>query len=199
MEKCSYYNKKNIMPIEKLKWYIDLGFTNFCCGNPEQAKIIKDYNSNLTVIGSIVLHVTRQDLCQNEDYKRYFDKFVLDFCYGRNIQKIKELPTTKKYMILANSYCSNRCDGDHHWNIKDEFEQIYCPGKLFETNNFGDSVLIRPMDLFYFDPYIDTFKIQDRAWATWELVRDIILYTTDYSIYPGITYSEDLYNNNIIL
>lgn len=186
--------KDKIMPLETLKWYIDLGFTAFCCGNPEQAKLIKEYNQNLTVIGSIVLHVERKDLCQNEYYKKYFDKFVLDFGYGKNLQAIKELPTTKKYMILCNAYCNVNCDGDHHWNIKDEFQQIKCPGRLWETGDFSQSTLIRPMDLKYFDPYIDTYKIQDRSWPTWEIIRDIILYTTDYSIYPGIDYSEFLYD-----
>lgn len=188
-------NKKNIMPVEKLKWYINLGFSAFCCGNPEQAKIIKEYDPNLTVIGSIVLHVKRNDLCHNEYYRKYFDKFVLDFSFGKEIEEIKKLPTTKKYMILCNSYCNTRCDGDHHWNIKDEYEQILCPGRLWETNNFKESVLIRPMDLKYFDPYIEVYKLQDRSWPTDQIVRDIILYTTDYSIYPGIDYSEFLYNN----
>ena len=187
-------NKKDIMPIEMLKWYISLGFTHFCCGNPMQAKMIKEYDPQLTVIGSIVLHVTREELCNNEYYKQYFDEFVLDFSYGRKLQKIKELPRNKKYLILCNAYCHTNCDGDHHWQVKDEFEEIVCPGRLWETRDFSQSVLIRPMDLKYFDPWISTYKIQDRSWTTWEIVSDLILYQTDYSIYPGIEYDQFLYD-----
>ena len=191
--------KDKIMPLETLKWYLDLGFTCFCCGNPEQAKLIKEYDNNLTVIGSIVLHLTRKDLeadYNNKYYEKYFDKFVLDFSYGRHIEKIKILPETKKYMILVNSYCNNRCRGDQHWNIKTEYDPFVCPGKIFETHDFAECVLIRPMDLKYFDPYIDVYKIQDRSWPTADIIRDIILYTTDYTLYPGIEYSETIYDTD---
>ena len=205
MQKIRYYfngkmqlllqKKDKLMPLETLKWYIDIGFTAFCCGNVEQAKMIKNYDPSLTVIGSIVLHVTNQDILENKDYQNFFDVFVLDFSYGRSLTKIKNMPDTKKYMILANSTCHVNCDGDHHWNVTKEFAKIHCPGRYpREHQNFNDTVLIRPMDLHFFEPYIDTFKMQDRSWPTWSIINDLIMYETDYTTYPGIQYDEGMYD-----
>lgn len=189
--------KDTLMPLETLKWYINLGFTHFCCGNVAQAKMIKELNPDLTVIGSITLHINKNDIQTNEYYRNYFDYFVLDFSYGRDLEAIKKMPSSKKYMILVNAVCHANCDGDHHWNIKSNKTPVICPGKYgVDHFNFDDTVLIRPMDLKYFEPYIDVFKIQDRSWETWEIVRDIILYTTDYSIYPGIEYTEMIYDTH---
>lgn len=192
-------NKTAILPIEKLKWYIDLGFTSFCCGNPAQAEIIKKYNDKLTIIGSIVLHIEQEDLTRQLNAKKYeyFDYFVLDFSYGRDITKIKFMPENKKYLILVNAICHSHCDGDHHWNVKSSDEHIACPGKYgVEHKNFSQTVWIRPMDLKYFDPWISIYKIQDRSWPTFEIIRDLILYTQDYSLYPGIEYNEGLYDTD---
>lgn len=186
--------KDKLMDEKTLKWYIDLGFTSFCCGSKEQARIIKNYDKNLTIIGSILMHITRDMLYANPDYKNFFDALVLDFSYGRNLQKIKLLPEGFDYIILINSYCNSKCDGDHHWYVKNVGENVMCPGRLCETGDFDRTVLIRPMDLHYFDPYISVYKIQDRSWSTEEIIRDIILYTTDFNIYPGIEYSELIYN-----
>lgn len=187
--------RDTILPLEKLKQYVAMGFTHFCCGNPEQAKLIKEYNKELTVIGSIALHITRNDIISKDYYQKYFDYFVLDFRYGRNLEAIKDMPDNKKYMILANSLCHRLCDGDRHWFAKNTNGPIGCPGKYpWENHNFEDSILIRPMDLKYFDPYIEVFKMQDRSWPTWMVIRDLILYTTNYDMYPGIEYSEFLYD-----
>lgn len=190
--------KDKIMSKEQLQWYIDLGFSHFCCGNPEQARIIKEINPNFTVIGSIVLHVTGKEITDfNDYYKKFFDYFVLDFSYGRNLFAIKCMPSTKKYMILVNAICHRHCDGDHHWNIKSLNDVMICPGKFgVEHNDFNQTTWIRPMDLKYFDPYIDVYKIQDRSWSTAEIVRDIILYTTDYSLWPAIEYNEKMYDTD---
>ena len=49
------------------------------------------------------------------------------------------------------------------------------------------------MDLHLFDPYTFAYKLQDRGWPTNMIIRDLILYTTDYSYYPDIIYNEKLY------
>lgn len=191
--------KDIVLPIDKLKWYINLGFTHFCCGNPLQAEIIKTYDPNLTTIGSITLHVTKQDILNKENYREYFDYFVLDFRYGKNLEAIKNMPSEKKYMLLVNSLCHHNCDGDRHWFAKNLDLPVGCPGKYpYENNNFNNSILIRPMDLKYFDPYIDVYKMQDRSWPTWMIIRDLVLYTTDFTIYPGIEYSEFMYDTHYI-
>ena len=176
---------------EVLEKYINLGFTSFCCGTLEQAKMIKNINPNFETIASITSHLNTSKLKeQADDYLKYFNYIVLDFHFNRNIQEIKELPPEMNYILLVNSICNSKCQGTQHWFSNGKSFQ--CPG-LIMTEGFSDSCLIRPMDLRYFDPYIKVYKIQDRSWPTFEILYDIILYTTDFSYYPGINYDEDIY------
>ena len=174
-----------------LEFYINLGFKNFCCGTYEQAKIIKDIDSSFIVVGSIAMHIQKEQLYSHPEYRQVFDYFVLDFSYTKDIQKIKMLPSYYKYILLTNSLCNCLCDGTHHWELKED-ELNHCPG-LINTVGWDKSCLIRPMDLKYFDPYISVYKLQDRGWPTHMILRDIVLYTTDFSVYPGIDYDEDRY------
>lgn len=174
-----------------LQFYIDLGFKNFCCGTIKQAKIIKEINPDFIVVGSITMRITPDAILYNHDYQKYFDALVLDFSYMKDIQKIKMLPQYFKYIVLCNALCNWRCDGTHHWFKKPD-EVNTCPG-LATSVGFENSCLIRPMDLKYFDPYIHVYKIQDRGWPTNWILRSLVLYTTDYSLYPGIIYDEDIY------
>lgn len=73
------------------------------------------------------MHISKTKLEQNKDeYKQYFDAFVLDFGYNKDFIKIKGLPKEFKYMILINSRCNVFCDGDRHW-WGDGFSHT-CPG-----------------------------------------------------------------------
>lgn len=187
-------NRNYIMPVDLLQYYINLGFTAFCCGSPQQAKLIKEYDSSLTTIASIVLHADKEKLI-SPDWD-CFDYVVLDFKFGRDLERIKNLPK-RKYMILANSFCNVACDGDRHWFLNSINDYVQCPGKYTANpKDFKDCILIRPMDLKFFNNYISVYKIQDRAWTTERLIRDIILYTTNFECYPGINYDEALYENN---
>jgi hypothetical protein len=79
---------------------------------------------------------------------------------------------------------------------------VKCPGIYTgdsSSNNqtsWETCAIIRPMDLGFFDPYIYIYKLQDRGWPTAEILRDYILYTTNYNLYPGITYDERMYYND---
>lgn len=116
------------MPSYLVKKYIGLGFRNFCVGSLEQAKIIKNIDPNIKVVGSIAMHITAEQIEENDkEYSQYFNSFVLDFSYTKNLLKIKILPKNYEYMILANSRCNNQCDGDHHWWSA---HNNYCPGLL---------------------------------------------------------------------
>lgn len=179
-----------LMPSYLIKKYIGLGFRNFCVGTLEQAKIIKDIDPNIRIVGSIAMHITPEKIKKNyTEYKKYFDAFVLDFSYTKNFVRVKILPKGFEYMLLANSRCNASCDGDHHWWEK---ENKYCPGILGDIN-FYLSCLIRPMDLYLFDPYISVFKIQDRGWPTSSILREVVLYSTDYNYYPMIQYDASIY------
>lgn len=172
-----------------IKKYIGLGFKNFCVGTIEQAKIIKEIDPNLTVVGSIAMHITPSQIESNiQEYKKYFNAFVLDFSYTRNFLRIKILPKDFEYILLTNSRCNAGCDGDHHWWSE---RNANCPG-IFDDISFYDSCLIRPMDLYMFDPYIDVFKLQDRGWPTELILRELVLYSTNYN-YPNIKYDGSIY------
>ena len=181
-----------LMPPNIIRKYITIGFTKFCVGTIEQAKIIKNIDSNLKIIGSIAMHMTVDELNNNKKkYQDLFDAFVLDFSFNKNISNIKKLPKDFEYIILCNSLCSVYCDGDRHWWTKDIYSMT-CPG-LYPTIKFENSCLIRPMDLQFFTPYIKIFKLQDRGWDTNTILRDFVLYSSDYKNYPNIEYDEFLY------
>lgn len=181
-----------LMPPNIIRKYITIGFTKFCVGTIEQAKIIKDIDSNLKIIGSIAMHMTVDELNNNKKkYQNLFDAFVLDFSFNKSISNIKKLPKDFEYIILCNSLCSIYCDGDRHWWTKDIYSMT-CPG-LYPAIKFENSCLIRPMDLQFFTPYIKIFKLQDRGWDTNTILRDFVLYSSDYKNYPNIEYDEFLY------
>lgn len=172
-----------IMPSYLVKKYIGMGIRNFCVGTIEQAKIIKTIDPTIKVVGSIAMHISKTKLEQNKDeYKQYFDAFVLDFGYNKDFIKIKGLPKEFKYMILINSRCNVFCDGDRHW-WGDGFSHT-CPG-IAPNIDFSQSCMIRPMDLTLFDPYISVYKIQDRGWPTHMILEDVSLYMANYDKYMG--------------
>lgn len=192
--------KDNIyLNTEQIKYYSNLGITKFCVGSLKQAKLIRSICPNSNIIGSISLNINRKKiLAEYSEFKKYFDGFVLPFIFSRNLNEIKNLPNDFYYILLINSYCNISCTGKQHWNFDYKINKpIACPGILnnsLESISWDKSARIRPMDLAFFDPYITIYKLQDRGWPTAEIVRDYILYTTDYDIYPNIIYTEELYN-----
>ena len=176
-------NEEEIMPEHLIKKYIDLGFNNFCVGNIQQAKIIKQIDQNIKIVGSIAMHIDKEKIYANfKEYIRYFDSFVLDFSYNKDIVKIKQLPKNFEYMLLANSRCNIRCEGDRHW--WGDGKSHKCPG-LYPNIPHNESCLIRPTDLYIFEPYIKVFKLQDRGWSTEMILREVALYCNNLDFYMG--------------
>lgn len=187
-----------ILSCDKLKYYRNLGIKNYCVGSVEQGKIIKEFDSSLKVVGSITLQINANKIQENySEYINIFDSFVLPFKFSRNLNNFQNLPKGFNYILLINAYCNINCTGKKHWDFdyKDS-NGIVCPGILNNNSNsilWNKSARIRPMDLGFFDPYISIYKLQDRGWPTSDIIRDYILYTSDFSIYPNIIYSKDLY------
>ena len=148
-------NNADVLTNEKLQFYYQIGFRKFCVGSIKQAEILKNNNNNIEIVGSITMHISKDKLETNDEYQKYFDSFVLDFSYPKNLEKIKALPTKYKYIILVNSLCNKLCTGDKHWWTK---EECICPG-LIKNVGFQQSCLIRPMDLHFFDDYIKNDKL----------------------------------------
>lgn len=184
---------------DKLRFYIGLGFTKFCVGSYEQAKAIKNISKAYEVIGSITMKATMEDF-KKKEYKEVFDGFVLFFPFNRNFDLIKQLPTEDfNFTLLVNCDCNIKCSGTGHWFASREAEitkSFNCPNRFFASRGYPDweeIIRIRPMDMSLFDPYISYYKLQGREQTTRSIIFNICLYAADYSIYPGITYSEDIY------
>lgn len=186
------------MPIETLRFYLGLGFRKFCVGNLTQAKQLKEINPNFYVIGSITMKATPQQL-NDPEFTQYLDGVVLFFPYNRNLALIKTLPKELDYILLVNCDCNIHCEGTHHWFASRESEIIKsnfsCPNGFFvnAAPDWEHIIRIRPMDTPIFDPYIKAYKLQGREYETGNIIRDIVLWTTNYERYPGIQYSEDIY------
>ena len=183
---------------ELIEYYRNLNISKFCAGSYDQAQLIKDIDKNINVVGSITMQINLKELIEKkEQYKNAFDSFVLTFKHSRNLEEIKKLPRNFSYILLINSFCNKNCGGKQHWNYnyKDQLG-VKCPGIYSGQKSkvsWENCALIRPMDLGFFDPYIDVYKLQDRGWPTSAIIRDYILYTTNYDLYPNIIYNEDLY------
>lgn len=180
-----------------INYYLKLGITKFCVGSIEQAKIIKQLCPQAEITGSITMKISFDDIQHNKEMEQYIDNIVLWFPYNRNIDLIKKLPQKYKYILLVNCGCSIHCDGTSHWFADLEYEkqiQKYCP-KENKEHNWQDVIKIRPMDLHMFTPYISYFKFQGREYDTSRIIKDICIYSENYSIYPGIDYNDNLYQN----
>lgn len=188
--------------------YLKLGFTRFCVATLEQAKIIKEICPDLEVIGSIMMKLSRQDIEEHlEEYKKYFDGFVLFFPFNRNFEEIKLLPAGFKYILLVNCFCNINCSGDFHWYADSSTLPKLCPNSKYIKNIDGslcfnipweESSFIRPTDIYLFEPYIQVFKIQGREFLSREIISHLSLYLfygKNLTSFLGpIEITEDLYN-----
>ena len=195
--------KDQILNKTAIQYYLNLGITKFCVASIEQAKLIKEIDPKVNIVGSIAMQITEEKINNNiNEFKQYFDGFVLPFRAVRHLEEIKKLPKNFYYILLINAYCNHKCTGFQHWNYtythKDK--PLNCPGILSSDPekskiSWEQSARVRPMDLGFFDPYIYIYKLQDRGWPTSDIIRDYILYTTNYSYYPNIIYNEEDYCN----
>ena len=177
-----------------LQYYYNLGFKKFCVGNVAQAQNIRQLYPKSEIIGSITMKISPKNL--EESQYSIFDGFVLWFPYNRNIDTIKLLPQNYKYILLVNCDCSIYCKGTHHWFASAEDEsQIRCP------SNYDWKTIIRidPYDLSIFEPYITYFKLQGREYLTNDIIRDIVLYSTDFKyLNPSFNIDENKYQTGEI-
>ena len=129
--------KELLLPKNKINYYLSFGITKFCVASIEQAKIIKDINPNVSIVGSISMAINKEKIEQDfDEYKKYFNSFVLPFSACRCLHEIKDLPQDFSYILLVNGYCNVNCKGIHHWSSTYESENgkprkpVPCPGLL---------------------------------------------------------------------
>ncbi|WP_373897907.1 hypothetical protein ACER0A_010265 [Haloimpatiens sp. FM7315] len=157
---------------EKLKYYFKLGIKDFVVNCDELAMNIKDRNSNYNVVASITKIISAEDLWKN-DYSMY-DKIVLYFPFNRAIDRIKELPSKYKYVIIANSYCAYNCvEAKRHWSSNTgQALKVNC----IKENNKDKLIYIPPEYTYLFEPYVENFKLQGREYPTYVLADEIYYY-----------------------
>lgn len=181
---------------KKLEKYINLNISKFCVGSIEQAKIIKEILPKADITGSIVMHITKEKLEQDkEDYLKYFNNFVLDFSYNRDIDKIYNLPKDFNYTLIINSCCNSKCQGDFHWfyNGSENFE---CPYK--DKISWSETSIIKPSDLPLFDPYINNYEIEGRGFPTFSILANLLLYGNNNfkGYFPELIMDESIYKKS---
>ena len=158
-----WQDRESVISKECLDYYSKLGASGFIIANDKNAQIIKEYNSKLLVISSIV-----QRLCRGISTKnfQYYDYCILFYPFTRSLDAIKQLSKLKdKLVIMPNSFCHTDCPGIQHWFVKDirnfEFDKL-CPA----YNDNTKSTFIYPEHLYLFDNYVGGYKLQGREWST---------------------------------
>lgn len=188
--------------LQKIELYLNkYNIQQFCVGSTAQARQLKELNNQLEITGSITMKITYDELVQLEKYQD-FTNFVLFFPFNRDLELIKKLPNSFKYILLVNCACSIFCDGTHHWFAntpeKESAAAVICPAR--NDMDIKHKIIVRPMDLEIFDPYISYYKLQGRECTTETIITDIVNYTTNWKEkYPLITQYPNLYDKNKLL
>ena len=101
-----------------------------------------------------MMKLSRQDIEEHlEEYKKYFDGFVLFFPFNRNFEEIKLLPAGFKYILLVNCFCNINCSGDFHWYADSSILPKPCPNSKYiknieinvyriKNNFFGETITV---------------------------------------------------------
>ena len=165
--------------IETVEKYYNLGIRNFIIGNDELAQEVKNFNEDINLILSVTVY--------GEGSWDLYDEIVLPFNYCRQLQKIKELPQGKKYILIPNSHCLWNCKRHKaHWELTAETAEDYQTEVMKIVDNHCSNVFteerafIKPEDLTYFDSYINTYKLVDRLDSTEEILYNIDRYAKKY-------------------
>lgn len=158
-----WQDRKNVISKDFLDYYTNLGASGFIIANDVNAKIIKEYDSKLLVISSIVQRLCKDISTKNFDY---YDYCVLFYPFTRSLNAIKKLSKLKdKLVLMPNTYCHTDCQGIQHWYVKDistfEFDK-HCPA----YNDSTKSTFIYPEHLYLFDNYVGGYKLQGREYST---------------------------------
>lgn len=157
-----WQDRNNVMSREMLEYYCRLGASGFTIANDINAKIIKDYRSNLVVICSIIQRRCRGITCM--DFK-YYDYIVMYFPFNRALDVLKQLaPIKEKMLLIPNTFCHTDCPGIHHWFIEDyNFNPVEdCPA----IKDIKNSAYIYPEHLYLFDNFIGGYKLEGREYPT---------------------------------
>lgn len=155
-----------VLTKETIEYYKYLGAVGFIIGNDDNAQIIKEYDSNLLVIASLVQRICHDAFIRDFNY---YDYILLYYPFNRGLRALQQLNRIKdKVIIMPNTLCHVNCPSIHHWFPTRPFKQQRdCP-ILKDITKCG---FISPEDLYLFDDFVAGYKIQGREYTT-----DVIIY-----------------------
>lgn len=189
-----WQDRNQLLPKRLLDYYTKLGASGFIIANDKNAKIIKDYNSQLIVVSSIV-----RRLCDNitkMDFS-FYDYIVLFYPFTRSLDCLRKLSKLRdKLIIMPNSHCHTDCCGEQHWFAKDinEFDpKKSCPAYC----NYTRSTFIHPEHLHVFDKYVAGYKLQGRENRTSKIIAECesYFYRKSYSNILALDERKELLEN----
>ena len=171
-------NNDYLMTGELLNKYLKFGITKFCVGSLNQAKEIKNILPEAEIVGSITMNINKEKIENNkEEYLEYFDSFVLNYTYNNNLEKIKQLPNYYRYILIVNSICDTRCEGQPECFDSVYHNDFICPYIHDLKRDRQNIATISFSDLRTYDNFIFSYKIVERGSPTNLILTQLILYS----------------------
>ena len=168
-------NDNYLMTGELLNKYLNFGITKFCVGSLNQAKEIKNILPEAEIIGSITMNINKEKIENNkEEYLEYFNSFILNYTYNKNLEKIKNLPEYYKYILIINSNCDSRCEGRSEC-FDSQYNNFKCPYKD-TRRTYNERSFIKPSELKNYDNYSFSYKIVERGSTSADILKNLIVY-----------------------
>lgn len=147
-----------------LDYYCRLGASGFIVADDRNARIIKEYRRDLSVICSIVQRIGAN--IKGKDLKDY-DYVILYYPFNRAIDALKRLDEIKdKIILMPNTMCNIDCPSTHHWfpQTGRPFDASRdCPMTIKNIDRCG---IILPEHLGLFDNLVGGYKLQGREYPT---------------------------------
>lgn len=168
------FNMPEVPSDDLINYYINvIKASSFIVHNDDVARKLKHFN--VLTIASITKRLQLEDI-KTKDLSMY-DYIVLDYTFNASYNRIEQLPSIYKYILMVNTYCDYTCNFHMHWS---ENPNYVCPKDI---NGYKNTTYIHPLDLYKFDKYISIYKIQGREYPTRTIERDIMAYIFQQNMY----------------
>lgn len=168
-------NDNYLMKGELLNKYLKLGINKFCVGSLNQAKEIKNVLPEAEIIGSIRMNINKEKIENNKDeYLKYFNSFVLNYTYNKNLDKIKNLPDYYKYILIVNSICDTRCEGKEEC-FDNNYNNFKCPF-IHNERTENEISKLSFSEISFYDNFMYSYKIVERGSPTHLILKALINY-----------------------
>ena len=182
--------------IKAIDFYYFFGVKCFTLGNDVLAREVREkYKDEVYLTASITKMLSHEDLMKAPT--DIYDIWILPYIYSRSISKLKELPLSNKYGLMTNTGCLLNCPSlEEHWFPRKGQKPIINCGDLRyyegeEKDKYGRLRMkivgyVPPQDLWLFDPYIETYKLIDRASTTSNILAALDEYVNRKAVFTEL-------------